>query len=210
MNMNFKTEQEEFWAGDFGNDYVDRNSNPNSIARRTAVFSEILSRTKDVNSVIEFGTNIGHNLIALRNLLPMCALSGIEINAKAIQTLKNISDIQIFEGSILGFSSKDLGQFDLTFTSGVLIHINPDKLQEVYSKLYDCSNKYILVKEYYNPKPVEVKYRGNSERLFKRDFAGEIMDLYPDLELVDYGFQYHRDNNFPMDDSTWFLLKKNR
>ncbi|WP_420400077.1 pseudaminic acid biosynthesis-associated methylase [Flagellimonas sp.] len=204
-----KTEQEDFWTGDFGNQYVDRNSNPKSIAYRTAVFSSILSRTKDLTSIIEFGTNIGQNLIALRNLLPKCKLNGVEINTKAIQELKNISDINVFEGSILDFTSKDLGQFDLTFTSGVLIHINPSKLREVYAKLYDCSSKYILVKEYYNPKPIEVNYRGYSKRLFKRDFAGEIMDLYPNLELVDYGFQYHRDNNFPMDDSTWFLLKKN-
>jgi spore coat polysaccharide biosynthesis protein SpsF len=27
-------------------------------------------------------------------------------------------------------------------------------------------------------------------------------------DLVDYGFTYHRDNAFPMDDTTWFLLEK--
>ena len=26
--------------------------------------------------------------------------------------------------------------------------------------------------------------------------------------LVDYGFSYHRDNSFPQDDITWFLLQK--
>lgn len=34
------------------------------------------------------------------------------------------------------------------------------------------------------------------------------MDKYKDLELVVYGFCYHRDNNFKLDDVTWFLLKK--
>jgi hypothetical protein len=34
------------------------------------------------------------------------------------------------------------------------------------------------------------------------------MDQYPDLTLVDYGFTYHRDANFPADDATWFLLEK--
>jgi spore coat polysaccharide biosynthesis protein SpsF len=28
--------------------------------------------------------------------------------------------------------------------------------------------------------------------------------------LVDYGFAYHRDPNFPQDDITWFLLEKRR
>ena len=54
---------------------------------------------------------------------------------------------------------------------------------------------------------VTVNYRGNSDRLFKRDFAGELMDRYP-LRLIAYGFSYHRDNYFPQDDSTWFLLEK--
>ena len=53
---------------------------------------------------------------------------------------------------------------------------------------------------------MEVTYRGHTGRLFKRDFAGELLDKYQDLELLDYGFQYHRDYNFPSDDSTWFLL----
>jgi len=35
-----------------------------------------------------------------------------------------------------------------------------------------------------------------------------MMDTYPDLKLVDYGFIYHRDTQFPADDLTWFLLKK--
>jgi len=206
--MTFKTEQESFWAGDFGNAYVERNNIHESIGRRTAVLSKIISRTKGVNSFLEFGANIGQNLLALRNLNPNCELSAIEINEKARETLKTIPNTKIFGGSIFDFEPAELGQHDFTFTSGVLIHINPDKLKEVYTKMYECSKKYILVKEYYNPKPVEVNYRGHSERLYKRDFAGDLMDLYPDLELIDYKFQYHRDYNFPMDDSTWFLLKK--
>lgn len=89
-----------------------------------------------------------------------------------------------------------------------MIHINPDELPGVYDKLYSLSSKYVVFAEYYNPTPTEVTYRGNKGKLFKRDFAGEIMDRHPDLKLVDYGFGYHRDNNFPLDDITWFLLEK--
>ena len=45
-------------------------------------------------------------------------------------------------------------------------------------------------------------------KLFKRDFAGELLDAFPSLDLVDYGFVYHRDPNFPQDDMNWFLLEK--
>ena len=98
--------------------------------------------------------------------------------------------------------------FDLTFTKGVLIHINPDKLQEVYNTLYSHSNRYILVAEYYNPTPVSIEYHGEKDKLFKRDFAGELLDRYTDLRLVDYGFLYKRDVNFPQDDISWFLMEK--
>ena len=141
--MNFKTEQEKFWAGDFGNEYVDRNDNSELIAYRTAVFSKILANTKGINSFLEFGANIGQNLIALKQLKPLCSFGAIEINKKAIETLKGIPDTKVFEGSILNFSAQELGKFDFTFTSGVLIHIDPDKLSDVYSMLYDCSKKYI-------------------------------------------------------------------
>lgn len=35
-----------------------------------------------------------------------------------------------------------------------------------------------------------------------------MLDMFPDLKLVDYRFIYHRDPVFPRDDSTWFLLEK--
>jgi len=34
------------------------------------------------------------------------------------------------------------------------------------------------------------------------------MKKFNDLRLVDYGFAYHGDSNFPQDDITWFLMEK--
>jgi len=96
----------------------------------------------------------------------------------------------------------------LTLIKGVLIHINPDELQAVYAKLVQTCRRYLLVAEYYNPSPVTIPYRGHLDRLFKRDFAGEILDQYPEMKLIDYGFSYRRDPNFPQDDITWFLMEK--
>jgi spore coat polysaccharide biosynthesis protein SpsF len=96
----------------------------------------------------------------------------------------------------------------MALIKGVLIHINPDMLSTVYEKLYSASCKYILICEYYNPSPVTINYRGHSDRLFKRDFAGEMLEKYIDLKLVDYGFSYKRDAVFPQDDITWFLMEK--
>ena len=98
--------------------------------------------------------------------------------------------------------------WDLVLIKGVLIHINPDELNQVYEKLVAATNRYLMVAEYYNPVPVAIPYRGHADRLFKRDFAGEIMELHPEMKLLDYGFVYRRDPNFPQDDLTWFLMEK--
>ncbi len=205
--MAYKTDQESFWAGEFGNEYIGRNQGEASIASNTALFSKILSSTNSISTIIEFGANIGLNLMAIKRLLPKVELSAIEINEKAVAQLKNeVEDISVYHSSILDFQPDK--ERDLVLIKGVLIHINPDELQSVYELLYKTSGKYICIAEYYNPSPVEVRYRGHEGKLYKRDFAGEIMDKYPDLKLIDYGFVYHGDNHFPQDDTTWFLLEK--
>ncbi|MGO6835011.1 pseudaminic acid biosynthesis-associated methylase [Rhizobium ruizarguesonis] len=200
------TEQEKFWAGEFGDSYIDRNQGPEVVAAKTAMFAKILLHTHRVRSVRELGSNIGLNILALRNLLPNAEFQAIEINGRAFEQLKAIPGITAANASL--FDPIDWGPTDLAFTAGVLIHLNPEMLPTAYKRLYEASSRYILVVEYYDPKPTEVSYRGHSGRLWKRDFAGEIMDLYPDLSLVDYGFIYHRDTNSPADDPTWFLMEK--
>ena len=204
-----RTEQEDFWAGEIGDKYIEKNSKTLrsiSISNSIAMFSKILSGTKSVESVIEFGSNIGLNLRAIKMLLPNAKLSAIEINNKAISELEKIEGLKVYNMSIPDFVP-DFKR-DFVFTKGVLIHINPNILQDVYGLLYETTNRYICIAEYYNPTLLEVIYRGQRNKLFKRDFAGEMLNKFNDLQLVDYGFVYHRDNNFPEDDITWFLMEK--
>ncbi len=203
----YKTEQEKFWAGEFGDEYSERNRGAHIVASKTALYSRLCAHLT-VTSVLELGCNIGLNLQALRWLLPSASLTGVEINEKAAAKARDIPNVQIHHGSIFEFKPDRV--WDLVFTSGVLIHINPDELPRVYDLMYKASGRYIAMIEYYNPKPVEVNYRGHSGKLFKRDFAGEFMDAHPDVRLVNYGFLYHRDPVFPDDDSTWFLMEKSR
>jgi pseudaminic acid biosynthesis-associated methylase len=203
----FKTEQEAFWAGEFGNSYVKRNVGDHLIASNMALYSKILYRCPNANSLLEFGANIGLNLRAIRGLLPAMELNAIEINDEAVQELKAWGQLNsIHHGSILEFRSERT--WDIALIAGVLIHINPDYLPQVYDLLFKASNRYIVLVEYYNPTPVEVPYRGHEGRLFKRDFAGELMDRHSSLKVVDYGFVWRRDPVFPQDDPTWFVLEK--
>ncbi|MBN9293071.1 MAG: pseudaminic acid biosynthesis-associated methylase [Flavobacteriia bacterium] len=207
MESKYQTKQEDFWAGNFGNEYIQRNKSAQYLAANLNFFSKALNNIPAPRSVIEFGANVGMNLAAFQLLFPETIVKGIEINETAAEELvTRIGKDNVFNQSIFDFNVDE--QFDLTLIKGVLIHINPDMLSTVYEKLYISSKKYILLCEYYNPSPVTIPYRGHSDRLFKRDFAGEMMDKYNDLKLVNYGFAYHRDNSFPQDDITWFLMEK--
>ena len=207
--MNYKTEQEEFWAGEFGEEYISRNNSKGLLASNINFFSKALRAAGRPESLIEFGANIGMNLQAIQTLYPGIKLHGIEINkAASAELAKIISSEHVSNASI--FDYEDKSKYDVSLIKGVLIHINPDMLNIVYERLYKASSKYILVCEYYNPSPVVISYRGHSDRLFKRDFAGELMAKYKDVVLVDYGFVYKRDPAFPQDDITWFLLEKKK
>lgn len=88
--MAYQTEQENFWSGDFGDQYIERNGNTREfVASAIGLFSRILCRTEGIHSVIEFGPNIGLNLKAIRLLLPHVGVAAVEINHKAVQQLRD-------------------------------------------------------------------------------------------------------------------------
>ena len=206
--MGNKTDQDFFWSGEFGDNYIERNENKRLLTSNINFFIKSLQRTKNLKTCIEFGSNVGMNIKSLKIIYPDLEFHAVEINKKAAKLLEEIiSPENIFQGSIFDFESKQ--KWDLSLVKGVLIHINPEKLEEAYKRIVNASDKYILICEYYSRKPDSIVYRGHSNKLFKRDFAGEILDLFPSLSLIDYGFVYHRDPNFPQDDISWFLIEKN-
>jgi len=206
-DSNYETEQEDFWSGDFGDHYIERNNSIEMLASQLNFFSRALKSAIGVESCIEFGANIGVNLKAIKMLYPNMDLNAIEINESAQMELsKVVNHSNIYKGSILDYPVSKV--FDLVIIKGVLIHINPQMLKKTYEKLVESTCKYLLVAEYYNPSPVSLSYRGYKDRLFKRDFVGEIIDNFPSMKLIDYGFSYRRDPHFPQDDITWFLLEK--
>ncbi|HEY7449729.1 MAG TPA: pseudaminic acid biosynthesis-associated methylase, partial [Vicinamibacterales bacterium] len=181
MSGSFKTEQEAFWAGEFGSEYSHRSVGRDLLAANCALFSTIISRTANVRSIIEFGANIGLSLRALATLLPEVELAAVEVNSAAAAALREWGRPQVFESSILEFTP--CRTWDLVLTKGLLIHIDPAYLDTVYETLHESAARYLVIVEYYNPTPVAVTYHGSSGQLFKRDFAGEMLDRFPSLTL---------------------------
>lgn len=201
----YLSDQEKFWATNFGTDYIDRNYSNSLLFAKIELWKKILSATDGVETATEFGCNIGLNLLALKEINPQIKLTGYEINPDAVKVARSLNDAEILQSSFI--SHLNPVPADLSFTCGVLIHIHPKNLSTAYENLFNFTKKYIVVVEYYNPKPIEVEYRGHGDRLFKRDFAGDLIREY-NLNLVDYGFVYRGDNYAPLDDVTWFLLEK--
>ncbi|RYZ81201.1 MAG: methyltransferase domain-containing protein [Proteobacteria bacterium] len=189
---------------DNADDYTKRNV---SLAtQREPFFSEIFQKTGAVGSVCELGANRGENLRAIRALNKDATITGVEINQSAVEEMATVARVKAVNSSILDFNTSD--KFDLVFTCGVLIHLDPESLQDVYEKMYQLSSEYILINEYFNPVPVGIPYRGHSEKLFKRDFGGEFLDRNSGkVEIVSYGFLWSRANSV-WDDTTWSLFRK--
>lgn len=203
------SKQSKLWMDrNWSLDYINRNNSSRLLESNVSLFSKIFRRTDGIKNLMEIGANIGLNLDAINLLNNSIELECIEINSDACEILKNKEHIKnVFNTSVMDFELAQGISYDLVFTKTVLIHIHPDYLHLVYKKIYEMSARYVLFIEYYNPKPISLNYRGMDDYLFKADFAREFMDLYQNTKLIDYGFVYHGDNNFPQDDVTWFLIE---
>ena len=96
-------------------------------------------------------------------------LYGIELQSYAVELSKaRTKRINIIEGSAFDIPYKD-GYFDLVFTSGILIHINPSDIVWALREILRCTREYIWGFEYYADEYQEINYRGRSDLLWKTD-----------------------------------------
>lgn len=195
----------DFWKGGFGDEYHKRNVG--CIESNVEMFRFITDCNEmQIGSVLEFGAGTGMNLVAMKRIFPDIETIAVEINGEAVDALHACDKINAtIARSILDFQPEVTAE--LVLTKGLLIHLAPETLPKAYEVLHAATRQWLLVCEYYCPTPREINYRGNEGKAWARDFAGEILDAYPDLNLVDYGFVYRRDK-YPQDDLTWFLMEK--
>ena len=205
-----ESEQVQFWAGKFGDDYSKRCNVSNSrIKQAIWKWSRIL-RSIEHNlptSCVEIGSNVGINLHALNTLLN-ATLYAVEPNQHARETLAKsevLPEDHIFDatGSSIPLGDREV---ELSISCGVLIHIAPEDLLSTYSELYRVSSKYIVTNEYFSDKPEAIAYRGHTNKLFKRDFGALWTEYFSNLELVDYGFIWKGAG--AQDNSNWWLHRK--
>lgn len=198
------TQQDAFWAGERGDTYTRKNNGPH-VGSQIHFFSDVLRRVPDVGSAYEVGANAGLNLDAIKALNPNIEVAGCDINERAV----GISKTKGYDIDLRSIFEVEAGrQFDLVFTRGVLVHINPERLNDAYDRMGRLSGKYILIDEFFSPVAVPIDgYMGQDGVLFKRDFGREIMNRLG-LRLLAYGFRSKIDPVFPGYDTNWYLFQK--
>lgn len=204
------------WKGQFGKAYTDRNAlsiddfektyTVKYGTTRTALNKLFLNKINRSARVIEVGSNIGTQLLCLQKM-GFKNLYGIEPQNYAAQKAKENSEgINVIKGDAFDIPFKD-GYFDIVFTSGVLIHINPKDIKKALKEIYRCSAKYIWGFEYYSDKYEEIPYRGKKNLLWKTNFAKIYTDTFPDLKIIKIKLlKYLENDNI---DSMFLLERKN-
>ncbi len=140
--------------------------------------------------------------------LTTATLHGLEPNARARQTLVDDGVLEadhVLDATLASIPLPD-ASVDLAFTSGVLIHVPEEALDRAYSELHRVSRRYIACIEYFAPTPEIVRYRGEEDLLFKRDFGDHWLTLFPSMRVVGTGFFWRRTTG--LDNLTWWLFEK--
>jgi ubiquinone/menaquinone biosynthesis C-methylase UbiE len=118
-----------------------------------------------------------------------------------------MSFARILGGSALDIPHSD-ASFDLAFTSGVLIHLAPRDLAKAMDEIHRISRTWIWGLEYYAPEITEIPYRGQSNIMWKADYAQLFLQRCNDLELVlEERVAYLHDKNV---DSMYLLSRKKK
>ena len=193
---------EQLWSGEFGNAYVERNSEAGP--GRGAFWHDVLDEL-GVRSVLEVGCNVGPNLGWLGELVDPASIYAVDVNERALEVARSrYPRVNFVRASARSLPFRDR-MFDLAFATGVLIHLPPEAVPVAMSEIVRCSNRYVVCGEYYAPQLEEVPYRGESGALFKQDFGALYQSLFPELELRSQGL-LGRDEGW--DDTTWWLLER--
>lgn len=137
------------------------------------------------DSIFEVGCMSGRNLFYIQEAFPKVAVSGLDINSKAVKYARQKLNLN---KELLCMNLHDMDnikeKFDIVFSSGVLIHIVIDDLKNVVEKMIRRSNKYIMHIEQLGPneiaagpKHLNPKYKISDQVQFNIDLLSVYRNL---------------------------------
>ncbi len=190
-NKNSNLDQQNFWKGKFGEEYKERCNSVeyqnSSYKQRTGIteeeaFLKMFEGIDKKSRILEIGCNIGLKLSILEKI-GFENLFGLEINKNTFEIAKKLHPkIKFFNSSIEEFETDE--KFDFIFTATVLVHINPSIMESIMSKMINLTQKYIGGLECFSENITEVKYRNNSNTLWKQNFPESFKKISSELKSV--------------------------
>lgn len=209
-----KTKQIEFWDGNFGKEYTDRNSFDQKEwdnfyistwgKTKLEMNQNLIGHLPKDIKILEVGCNIGLQLDGLQRM-GFTNLYGIELQQYAVEKAKEYTrNINLIQGSGFDIPFKD-NYFDIVCTNGVLIHIAPENYKSIMGEMVRCSKKYVMGFEYFADEVTPISYRGNKNYLWKANFAKLFIEESKNLKLVKEEFyKYLQSENI----DCMYLLEK--
>ena len=143
------------------------------------------------SSILEVGCASGPNLYLMAKRFPQAELTGIDINAAAVEygnrqlTKEGISNVKLLEGKADELERFPDSSFDIVFTNALLIYIGPDKIEETIKNMLRISRSALVLMECYCFEPSKdvngmgVYYGG----IWIRDYAALLKQFVPEEQI---------------------------
>jgi SAM-dependent methyltransferase len=153
--------------------------------RRSKWFAEQL-KDYEFDTILEVGCSAGRNLKYILERFGDVSVFGIDVNAKAIESAKaNIpKERSVFKVNDLYNINNFDRDYDIIFSSGVLIHVPPANLKSIIDVLVLGAPKYIMHIEHLGnnevvtgPKNLNPTYAVKEQMQWAPDLIGIYRDL---------------------------------
>lgn len=163
-------EQLKQWCGEVGRAYQERNP----FEPRSAVpYFERVAVNRNIKSILEVGCNLGSKLGAWLTVLPNAEISGVEPNAEAVAKASKVPGVKsVVQGDAYKLPFGD-ESFDLVFTSGVLMHVPTERINDAVKEIFRVAKRYIVAIEQRSEVEQEIQpsFRGVGRMWFSRDYT---------------------------------------
>lgn len=173
-----------------GSDWVKDYWNSRDHPHRRLLTDTVL-KYSSINSVLEVGCNCGPNLYLLAKRLPSAEITGVDINAVAIEKGRELFEAEGIQNvKLMCVKADELGNFkdksfDVVFTDAVLIYIGPDKILKVVRDLLRLTRRALILVEWHSfdkrPDPNGLGFYYNGK--WVRDYVALLRHLAPEAEV---------------------------
>ncbi len=147
-------------------------------------------------SFLEIGCGSGRNLFWIHKLIPDAALYGVDINVEAVAKTRELLTISnISTGSLYDLSRYKEGQIDVVYTSGVLMHVPHEAIEQAVREMNRIASVAVVHFELHGPSHQfdYHRYPRDYEKLYQKLRLGypTSYEVYPHNDFRSQNMSLH-------------------